>query len=49
MTRGGGVSTGPFASLNLADHVGDEPSLVAQNRALLRVRLGLPAKPHWLR
>ncbi|WP_133511997.1 peptidoglycan editing factor PgeF [Candidatus Thiosymbion oneisti] len=48
-TRGGGVSTGPFAGLNLADHVGDEPSLVVQNRALLRARLGLPTEPHWLR
>jgi len=48
-TRGGGVSTGPFAGLNLADHVGDEPSLVAQNRALLHARLDLPAEPHWLR
>ncbi|WP_089728141.1 peptidoglycan editing factor PgeF [Candidatus Thiosymbion oneisti] len=48
-TRGGGVSTGPFAGLNLADHVGDEPSLVAQNRALLRARLGLCTEPHWLR
>ncbi len=48
-TRDGGVSTGPFAGLNLADHVGDEPSLVAQNRALLRERLVLPAEPHWLR
>jgi len=48
-TRGGGVSTDPFVGLNLADHVGDEPSLVAQNRALLRARLGLPAEPHWLR
>lgn len=48
-TRGGGVSAGPFAGLNLADHVGDEPSLVAQNRALLRKRLVLPTEPHWLR
>jgi len=48
-TRNGGVSTGPFAGLNLADHVGDELSLVAQNRALLRARFALPAEPHWLR
>ena len=48
-TRGCGVGTGPFASLNLADHVGDEPFRVAQNRRLLRERLGLPAEPHWLR
>lgn len=48
-TRSGGVSLGPFAGLNLADHVGDEPSAVARNRALLRECLALPAKPHWLR
>jgi YfiH family protein len=47
-TRNGGVSVGAFASLNLADHVGDEPLRVAQNRALMRERLGLPAEPHWL-
>jgi YfiH family protein len=48
-TRSGGVSTGRFASLNLADHVGDEPSSVAYNRALLCESLGLPAEPRWLR
>lgn len=47
--RNGGVSTKPFAGLNLADHVGDEPTLVAQNRALLRAHLDLPAEPRWLR
>jgi YfiH family protein len=47
-TRSGGVSGGRFASLNLADHVGDDPTCVQQNRALLRERLGLPAEPHWL-
>lgn len=48
-TRNGGVSTGSFASLNLADHVGDESSRVAGNRRLLREALGLPADPLWLR
>lgn len=47
-TRGGGVSAGPFAGMNLADHVGDDPVAVQGNRALLRERLGLPAEPHWL-
>ena len=28
-TRGGGVSTGPYAALNLGDHVGDDPAAVA--------------------
>jgi YfiH family protein len=31
-TRAGGVSTGPFASLNLGLHVGDEPEAVLENR-----------------
>jgi hypothetical protein len=42
--RTGGVSQGPYASLNLAAHVGDDPAAVATNRA----RLGLPAGPAWL-
>ena len=31
--RSGGVSLPPFDSLNLADHVGDDPAAVAANRA----------------
>jgi polyphenol oxidase len=46
--RAGGVSTGPFASLNLALHVGDEPGAVAENRRRLRDMLALPAEPAWL-
>ncbi|HVM55686.1 MAG TPA: polyphenol oxidase family protein [Acidimicrobiales bacterium] len=30
--RGGGVSTGPYASLNLGLHVGDDPAAVVENR-----------------
>ena len=48
-TRDGGRSEGPFASLNLGDHVGDEPARVADNRARLLARLGLSAEPCWLR
>lgn len=48
-TRDGGVSKGAFATLNLGDHVGDEPARVARNRALLRERLSLPRDPLWLR
>jgi YfiH family protein len=48
-TRAGGVSAGRFASLNLGDHVGDDPAAVAANRASLRAALGLPAEPLWLR
>jgi len=46
-TRAGGVSMGAYASLNLGDHVGDDPAAVAQNRALLRA--DLPAEPVWLK
>ena len=34
-TRTGGVSAAPFDGFNLGDHVGDDPSAVAQNRARL--------------
>jgi len=47
-TRTGGVSAGVYASLNLGDHVGDEPACVRQNRALLRDALDLRADPAWL-
>lgn len=46
-TRNGGVSSGKYAGLNLGDHVGDDPSTVAQNRALLRSVL--PDEPRWLK
>jgi YfiH family protein len=39
-TRHGGVSTGPYGSLNLGGHVGDEPTAVAQNRHRLAAALG---------
>ena len=47
-TRSGGVSRGCYASLNLGDHVGDDPAVVAENRAILRQQLDLPSEPHWL-
>lgn len=37
--RHGGVSTGAYASLNLGDHVGDDPAAVAENRRLLLAAL----------
>ena len=46
--RAGGVSKGPYASLNLAAHVGDRPEAVATNRLLLREAAHLPAEPLWL-
>jgi YfiH family protein len=45
-TRLGGVSAAPFASLNLGDHVGDAPRVVARNRMLLNTLL--PSEPVWL-
>lgn len=46
--RGGGTSSGPYASLNLAAHVGDDPRSVAANRLLLREATHLPGEPLWL-
>ncbi|MFT4048101.1 MAG: laccase domain-containing protein, partial [Solimonas sp.] len=48
-TRAGGVSTGPYASLNLGSNTNDDPARVAANRARLRAALGVPAEPAWLR
>lgn len=47
-TRRGGVSQPPYASLNLAQHVGDAADAVAQNRARLREFCALPQEPFWL-
>jgi YfiH family protein len=40
--RTGGLSTGAFHSLNLALHVGDDPSVVNQNRKILEEELAMP-------
>jgi YfiH family protein len=45
-TRAGGVSLPPFATLNLGDHVGDQPAAVRENRQ--RLSQWLPAPPVWL-
>lgn len=47
-TRLGGFSQPPFDSLNLGDHVGDDPEAVAENRQQLRQIAALPAEPLWL-
>jgi Multi-copper polyphenol oxidoreductase laccase len=39
-TRHGGVSSGPYASLNLGLHVGDEADLVLENRRRAAAVLG---------
>jgi YfiH family protein len=46
-TRVGGGSRSPFDTLNLGDHVGDDPQSVASNRAALAV--ALDAQPIFLR
>jgi len=45
-TREGGVSLSPFDSLNLGDHVGDDPSAVAENRRRLTEHFAIT--PAWL-
>lgn len=47
-TRHGGVSLPPYYGLNLAEHVGDDPSCVAENRRRLAAAMNLTAEPAWL-
>ena len=46
--RAGGVSEGPYASLNPALHVGDDPLAVHENRRRLMRAFSLPGQPLWL-
>lgn len=46
--RTGGVSPPPWHSLNLAEHVGDDPERVAENRRRLDRALELSETPAWL-
>jgi len=46
-TRYGGVSASPYDSLNLGDHVADDPLHVAANRQ--RLQSWLPSEPVWMR
>ena len=49
-TRSGGISEAPWHSLNLGDHVGDNPAHVAENRQRLADSIGLPAdRIAWIR
>jgi len=47
-TRAGGISLPPYATFNLATHVGDAPGAVAENRRRLERALALPTPPRWL-
>ncbi len=46
-TRLGGMSCNPYASLNLGNHVGDDPIFVKKNR--VKLREALPSEPRWLK
>jgi YfiH family protein len=46
--RHGGVSRPPYESANLAEHVGDDPAAVAENRRLAAARFGLPPPERWV-
>lgn len=46
-TRQGGVSDGPWSSLNLGHHTGDDPDHVAENRR--RLIASMPAPVAWVR
>lgn len=48
-TRNGGQSPSPYDSLNLGEHVGDNPDCVAANRQILMETASLPDSPHWLK
>ncbi|MBL0845362.1 peptidoglycan editing factor PgeF [Pseudomonas mediterranea] len=45
-TRAGGVSVAPFDSLNLGDHVDDDPEAVTENRRRLTDQFAI--RPAWL-
>ncbi|HEV7422475.1 MAG TPA: peptidoglycan editing factor PgeF [Mycobacterium sp.] len=47
-TRAGGVSSAPFDTFNLGDHVGDDPDAVAANRRRLAEAIGLPDRVAWM-
>lgn len=52
LRHGPGVSAAPFDRFNLGNRNsadGDEPGVVARNRALLVEHARLPSPPHWLR
>lgn len=47
-TINGGVSQGNYATLNLADHVKDNPQHVTKNRTILESQLNLSLNNSWL-
>ncbi|CAN7222722.1 peptidoglycan editing factor PgeF [Pseudoxanthomonas sp. LjRoot168] len=52
LRHGAGVSRAPFDHFNLGNKYaadGDDPAVVARNRAQLAELAGLPSAPHWLK
>ncbi|MGL4682013.1 MAG: purine nucleoside phosphorylase YfiH [Hafnia alvei] len=47
-TRKGGVSVHPYDALNLGTHVGDDVTVVAENRRRLKEIIVAPTEPFWL-
>lgn len=47
-TRKGGVSAQPYDALNLGTHVGDDGTVVAENRRRLKDIIAAPTEPFWL-
>lgn len=47
--RIGGVSVGPYTSLNMGRSGGDASAAVSENRRRVHEALGLPAEPCWIR
>lgn len=47
-TRQGGCSAGPYANLNLGNHVGDTAAAVAANRQRFAELAAMPSAPVWL-
>ena len=47
-TRKGGVSVHPYDALNLGTHVGDDVTVVAENRRRLKNIATAPTEPFWL-
>ncbi len=48
-TRLGGVSSPPCDSLNMAEHVNDDPACVSENRRILAASAGYVTEPAWLK
>ncbi len=48
-TRIGGVSSGPFTSLNMGLSGGDDSAAVSENRRRVYAALDMPGEPGWIR